>query len=147
MPMKTKTGLTAPVVAIGAVVIHDNKVLLVKRGQPPSEGLWAIPGGKVKLGETLQQAAEREIKEETDINVSAGEPVHVFEVIEKQIDRYQFHYVIVDIVCRYISGELSPHDDALDAGWFGKNDLNNDRIDKNTQRFLQKWWDKSVLDR
>ena len=142
--MKTRTGLTAPVVAIGAVVIHDNKVLLVKRANPPSQGLWTIPGGKIKLGETLQQAAEREIKEESGISVRAGDPVHVFEVIEKQQDRYQFHYVIIDLLCRYISGEVTPRDDALDVAWFEKADLDNDTIDINTKSFLRTWWDKSV---
>ena len=68
-----------PQVAVGAIVIRDNKVLLVKRKQPPSEGLWAIPGGRVELGETLQKAAEREVREETGVTVQTGNPVYTFD--------------------------------------------------------------------
>ena len=67
-------------VAVGAVVFNDKRVLLVRRGQPPSEDLWAIPGGKVGLGETLQAAAEREIREETGVSIRALEPVMPFAV-------------------------------------------------------------------
>ena len=72
-----------PRVAVGAVVFKDERVLLVRRGQPPSEDLWAIPGGSVEIGETLQEAAEREILEETGITVRAGEPVYTFDVIDR----------------------------------------------------------------
>ena len=71
-----------PALAVGAIVFKDQQVLLVKRGKPPAKGMWAIPGGSVELGETLKQAAEREVLEETGIRIKAGEPVHSFEVIE-----------------------------------------------------------------
>ncbi|MBW1743354.1 MAG: NUDIX hydrolase [Deltaproteobacteria bacterium] len=95
--------------AVGAIVIKDNRVLLVKRSKPPGEGLWAIPGGRVELGETLQQAAEREIMEETGLTIKAKDPVYTFEVIEPDdAGRPRFHYVIVDLMADYVKGGVSP---------------------------------------
>ena len=110
-----------PALAVGAVVFKDNKVLLVKRGDPPSKGVWAIPGGSVELGETLKEAAEREILEETGIVIKAGDPCYSFESIHRDdSDRVRFHYYIVDLEATYISGEPTPGDDAQDAGWISR---------------------------
>ncbi|MDH3355103.1 MAG: NUDIX domain-containing protein, partial [Chromatiales bacterium] len=76
-----------PVVGVGAIVIHEGAVLLVKRGKAPHKGEWAIPGGKLKWGETLQQGAEREILEETGIAIEAGELLYHFEHIVPAKDR------------------------------------------------------------
>jgi len=78
-----------PKVAVGAVVFNEGRVLLVRRGKAPSKGLWAIPGGSVELGESLQEAAEREILEEAGIVVSAREPVCTFDVIERWSSVFQ----------------------------------------------------------
>jgi ADP-ribose pyrophosphatase len=117
-------------VAVGAVVIHQDKVLLVLRGRPPAEGKWAIPGGSVKLGETLQVAAEREVLEETGLRVKAGEVIYVFDaIVHDDADRIQFHYVIVDLKAELLTPDqpLTPGDDALDVGWFSLEEL--DRLD------------------
>ena len=108
-----------PRVAVGAVVFKDGKVLLVRRGKAPSEGKWSIPGGSVRLGENLQAAAEREILEETGIVIRAKEPIYVFETIEKDdAGQIRFHYVVIDLMAEYLSGEPCAADDAADAGWF-----------------------------
>jgi ADP-ribose pyrophosphatase len=108
-----------PRVAVGAVVMRDQRVLLVRRGKAPARGLWAIPGGSVRLGESLRQAAEREILEETGLTVRAGEPVLTFETIQHDAGgRVRFHYVIIDLAAEYIAGEIQPADDAGDARWF-----------------------------
>ena len=108
----------APRVGVGAVVVRDGRVLLVKRGKPPSQGMWAIPGGRVELGETLQQAVEREIREETSITVRAGSPIYTFDVVLRDDDgRVRFHYVIVDMPAEYVGGEPQAGDDAYEAGW------------------------------
>ncbi len=113
-----------PRVAVGAVVIHEGRVLLVKRGKPPSEGLWAIPGGSVELEETLQMAAEREILEETGLKIKAGDPVYTFDAIQKDGDgRVRFHYVIVDLLADYVEGEPNAGDDAHEVGWVRPRDL------------------------
>ena len=113
-----------PRVAVGAIVFRDGRVLLVKRGRPPSQGLWAIPGGRVELGETLQAAAEREISEETGLTIRAGNPAYTFDAIERDAaGRIRFHYVIVDLLADYLDGEPRPGDDAREARWVAPQDL------------------------
>jgi len=130
----------APRVAVGAVVIKDRSVLLVKRGKAPSDGKWAIPGGSVELGETLQQAAEREIFEETNIRIRAGQPVYTFDFIER--DRQgviQFHYIIVDLAAEYLEGELMPGDDAAQAAWIPFDKLDSLELNATTREFLSNY--------
>lgn len=106
------------------MVFKDHKVLLVKRGRPPSQGLWSIPGGRLELGETLQAAAEREIFEETGVVIRATDPVFTFDIVERD-DKgtIQFHYVIVDLAAEYLSGEPIANDDAQEARWLSPQDL------------------------
>ena len=128
-----------PQVAIGGVIIKDNKILLVKRNREPHKGEWAIPGGSVKLGETLQRAVEREIREETGLVVSAKEPIHVFDLIERgKQGQLRFHYVIVDLRADYVAGTLHPSDDAVDARWFAPKEIEGLRITETTKEFLKR---------
>jgi len=129
-----------PVAAVGAVIIHAGRVLLVKRARPPRRGRWALPGGSVKLGETLRQAVEREVGEETGVTVAARRPVHCFDIISRDTHgQVQFHYVIVDWVADYITGEAHPGDDASHAGWFEPAMLASMDIDKDTLTLLRRW--------
>jgi 8-oxo-dGTP diphosphatase len=126
-----------PRVAVGAVVFKDNKVLLIRRAKPPAKGLWAIPGGSVNLGETLQQAAERETLEETNLTILATKPVFTFEVIEKDDhNQVRFHYVIIDLVADYISGIPLPGDDADEVRWVSSKELKNLDINPRTLTVL-----------
>jgi 8-oxo-dGTP diphosphatase len=128
----------SPVVGVGAVVIKDGKVLLVERGVPPNKGVWAIPGGSLKLGETLQEGAEREILEETGITIKAGAPFYSFDFFERDSDgRIRFHYVVVDMKGDYISGDVRGADDALDARWISPEELNDMPVSKNTLKILE----------
>ncbi len=124
---------------MGAVVIHDGRVLLVQRGQPPAEGFWAIPGGSVELGETLQSAAEREIKEETGVIIQASEPVYTFDMIEKDAHgRIRFHYVIIDLHAVYVGGHLRPGTDARQARWVTPSELDDLKVNPGTRELLAK---------
>lgn len=127
-----------PRVAVGAVVFKGDRVLLVRRGQPPAEDLWAIPGGSVELGETLQAAAEREIFEETGIQIRAAQPIYIFDVIERDETRHiRFHYVIVDLAADYVSGELSAGDDAVEVRWISAEEINSLSVSSSTLELLK----------
>jgi len=122
---------------VGAVVFKEDKVLLVLRGKPPAEKQWSIPGGSVELGETLQEAAEREIAEEAGIIIQAKKPIYTFDVIERDENGdIRFHYVIVDLAADYVSGELSAGDDAVDVSWVSLEDLNNRNVSDATRKLL-----------
>jgi ADP-ribose pyrophosphatase len=126
-----------PRVAVGAVVWHENRVLLVRRGQAPADGQWAIPGGRVELGESLARAAEREIREETGIRIAAGEPIYVFDLIEHDAaGKVRFHYVIVDLTARYLGGNLCHGDDALEARWVKADELLDMDVSPPTRHLL-----------
>jgi len=107
-----------PIMAVGAIVVKDGRVLLARRGKQPSYGLWSVPGGAVRLGERLRPATQREIREECGIEV---ELTDVIEVVERMVrddgGRIQYHYVIVDYLARWVSGELAPSAEVLEARW------------------------------
>lgn len=133
---------TAPQVGVGAVVFHDGAVLLVQRRNPPCADEWAIPGGKVRLGESLQQAAEREILEETGIQIKAGAPVFAFDLIENDDSGgVRWHYAIIDLQAEYISGEIRAADDAIAAAWFKPEDLPSVTVNPTTLKLLQTQFD------
>lgn len=129
-----------PLVAVGAVVFKEDKVLLILRAKPPAENHWTIPGGSVELGETLQEAAEREIWEETGLTIQAGEPVYTFDVIERDAKgAILFHYVIVDLAADYVSGELRPGDDAIDVCWASFGDVKSLKVSTATCKLLKQY--------
>lgn len=128
-----------PQVAVGAVVFRDGKVLLVRRAHMPGKGLWAIPGGRVNPGETLPEAARREILEETGVVINLGEVIHAFDYIERNQDgTLMFHYVVVDFMGEYVSGEPAAHDDALDARFMTLDEMYAERVSSSTVELLKK---------
>jgi len=108
---------TAPVVGVGGVVVRDGRVLLIRRGKQPLYGRWVVPGGTVELGESLGQALVREMREETGLEVEPIELITVFDRIHRDGARVVYHYVIVDYLCRWRSGEARAASDALDVAW------------------------------
>ena len=138
MSLKNNEYPTYPRVAVGAIVFKSSQVLLVRRLLPPSRDFWAIPGGKVNIGETLQEAAEREILEETGITIKALEPVFTFDHIEwDESARARFHYVIVDLTAEYIRGELKAGDDAAEVCWVSADELPSLKTSSKTLQLLR----------
>jgi len=136
------SNMTQPKIAVGAVVFHDNQVLLVERKQPPNQGQWAIPGGKVRLGESLAAAAEREILEETGITIRAGKPVYTFELIDIDSNGdVLYHYVIIDLLAEYVSGQPRPADDVSAAAWVDQQTLGSLPVNQETLKLLREKFD------
>jgi mutator protein MutT len=101
---------------VGAVIIESGKVLLVRRGQPPLDGRWTLPGGLVELGEMMEQAVVREIKEETGWSVRVLRELALFDFIEKDdAGRIRYHYVLADFLCEYVEGELAAGSDVKEV--------------------------------
>lgn len=115
-----------PLLGVGGVVIHEGRVLLVRRASEPLKGEWSIPGGLVELGEKLADAVQREVLEETGLAVTAGEVLEVIDSIWRDTEgRCQYHYVLVDYRCRVTSGELQAASDVSDARWIASDEVEN----------------------
>ncbi len=109
---------------VGAVIVQDHSVLLIRRGQPPLLGEWSLPGGVLECGETLREAVAREAREETGLLVETGEMLGVYErVIRDDERRVRYHYVLVDFLCRVVAGDLKAGSDAADVRWFMRDEL------------------------
>lgn len=113
-----------PVVAVLAVVIRGDQVLLVQRANSPDAGFWGFPGGKVEFGETLKQATERELLEETGVIAKAQEVLGAVDVLVPASDgEMQHHFVLIALRCDWQNGEPLAADDALDARWVALDEL------------------------
>jgi len=109
------------IAGVGAVLFDGSRILLIKRGYPPGEGVWSVPGGAIEAGEDLCRAAVRELEEETGLRAKPLGIVWVFQVIVRDsAGRPRYHYVVVDVAfdVSTIEGSLRPGGDAVDAGWF-----------------------------
>jgi ADP-ribose pyrophosphatase YjhB (NUDIX family) len=108
-----------PIVGVGVVVWHGEQVLLVRRGKPPRWGQWSLPGGAQQLGETVAEAARREVKEEVGLEVTLGDIVATVDLIERDPQgRIRYHYTLIDFVAEARGAVLRPGSDAADARWF-----------------------------
>lgn len=135
-----------PLVGVGAVIVHENRVLLVQRGTQPAKGVWSIPGGLIEVGEMLHEALIREVREETGLKV---EPISLIELLDRifrEGDRVRYHYVIADYLCRVVGGTLNAASDAADAQWVGRDAWQGpDAIVKDpvTVRVLEAGWQQA----
>lgn len=128
-----------PIVGVGAVILRDNDVLLVRRGKEPLKGVWSLPGGALELGENLEDGIRREIREEVGLEVEVGPVVEVFErITPDKKGAVRYHYVLIDYLCRPTGGTLCAADDAEDARWFAAKDLENIDITEGTSPVIEK---------
>ena len=114
----------SPLVGVGAVIIKENRVLLIQRGTPPLLGEWSLPGGVLECGETLREAVIREALEETGLTIETQEMLGVYErVIRGPEGRVRYHYVLIDFLCSPVGGTLQAGTDAADVRWFSRDEL------------------------
>jgi len=108
-----------PIAATIAVVVRDQQVLLVRRANPPDQGMWGYPGGKIDAGETLAQAALRELHEETGISAEAIGVLTALDAFDRDAGgQVKRHFILIAMLCRWKGGEPVAGDDALEARWF-----------------------------
>ena len=120
----SRTYTDAPLVGVGIVILRDDRVLLIRRGKPPREGQWSVPGGMQKLGETVKAAARREAEEETGLRVELRGLLDVVDMIETDAQgRTRRHYTLVDYWAVAPEGEPRAGDDAADVRWFTRAEL------------------------
>jgi len=128
-----------PVVGVGGVVLLGDRAVLIRRGNPPRQGEWSIPGGKLELGETLAEGVRRELLEEIGLAVEVGDLIEAFErVFEDQQGRTRFHFVILDFLCQAISEGPVAGGDASELALVGESDLDRYGLDDAVQRILRK---------
>ncbi|MDR3753498.1 MAG: NUDIX hydrolase [Terracidiphilus sp.] len=135
-----------PLVGVGAVVVHEGRVLLVRRGSEPLKGHWTLPGGVLEVGETLVEGVAREVREETGLLVEPLELVELLDRIHREASRVRYHYVIADYLCRVTGGELRAASDADAVRWVEPTEWKNHGalvLDPITVRVIEKGWQRA----
>ena len=128
-----------PIVGVGAVILEEGRVLVIKRAAEPLKGRWSIPGGAVEVGETLREAVVREVREETGLIVQALEVLEVFDnILRDELNRPQYHYVLIDFLCRRTGGELQAGSDVSEACWVSPHELPGLQLTTNTEKLIHK---------
>jgi len=135
-----------PLVGVGAVIIENGRVVLVKRLHPPLQAEWSIPGGVLEVGELVRDAAIREAREETGLIVEPGELLGVYDRVLRDAEkRVQYHYVLIDFLCRRVSGDLAAASDAAEVRWFGWEELPGLKLAEDTVDVIRKGFAKVRL--
>ena len=128
-----------PVAGVGAIVLQQDDVLLVRRGTEPQKGLWSLPGGALELGESLHQGVRREVSEETGLEVRVLQFAGAFErITTDDSGAVQYHYVLLDYLCEPVGGALTAGDDAAEAAWVGRAELSECSLTPGLQAVIEK---------
>ncbi len=128
-----------PVVGVGGVVISDGRALLIRRGAPPLEGRWSIPGGMLETGETLLEGVRRELAEETGLEVRVGELIEVFERISLDAaGKTKYHFVVLDYLCEAVAGKARAGSDVTDVAWATPSELAEYSLTETATRVIEK---------
>jgi 8-oxo-dGTP diphosphatase len=133
-----------PLIGVGAVIIEGPRVVLVKRAHPPLQDRWSIPGGVLEVGELVREAAIREAREETGLVVEPVELLGVYDrVLRNAEQRVQYHYVLIDFLCRRVTGDLAAASDAAEVRWFTREELPGMKLAEDTLDVIEKGFAKS----
>jgi 8-oxo-dGTP diphosphatase len=128
-----------PMVGVGGVVISEGRALLIRRGGPPLEGQWSIPGGMLEVGETIKEGVRRELSEETGIEVRVGELIEVFERINPDAaGKTKYHFVVLDYLCQAIRGEARAGSDVTEVAWATPSELEKYSLTDTATRVILK---------
>jgi 8-oxo-dGTP diphosphatase len=128
-----------PMVGVGVLIKRGNSILLVKRSNNPGRGLWSIPGGVLELGETLEEAAVREAKEETGADISVDRLLDIYNLIENDDSgRIRYHYILINFLAHHVRGELKANAESSEIRWVKINELNSYQTTKTLRRLLKK---------
>ncbi|MFQ5602021.1 MAG: NUDIX hydrolase [bacterium] len=128
-----------PVVAVGAVIISDGRILLVQRKNEPQAKYWTLPGGVVEIGEQVKSALVREVKEECGVLIRPGKLIEAIDYIVKdQDDKIHYHYIILDFEAEILQGELTPGSDCEELNWFNKEQLAELNLSEITKMFFKR---------
>jgi mutator protein MutT len=128
-----------PVVGVGALILSEDRILLLKRKNEPARGKWSIPGGVVEVGESLEDAVVRETKEETGMDVEAPRLIDVVYQVDLDADgRVKYHFVIIDYLVKITHGEPQATSDAEDARWVAVDEVENYDLTPSFRRFFKK---------
>jgi len=136
----------APLLGVGAVIVDQGRVLLVRRGNEPMKGHWTLPGGLLELGEPLTGGVVREVREETGLTVEPVELVELLDRIHREGERVRYHYVIADYLCRVTGGTLEAASDADAVRWVERAEWNSHsalKLDPLTVRVIEKGWQRA----
>lgn len=133
---------------VGGLIIEHNRILLVERGREPLKGYWSLPGGVLETGETLDQGIRREVREETGLVIEPLEVVEIFErIMRDEEGRPEYHYVLIDYLCRPAGGSLVAADDVSRAEWVGKRSVSGYHLTEGTLEVIEKAFDLALLRR
>lgn len=136
-----------PLLGVGAVVVHEGRVLLVQRGREPLKGQWSLPGGLLEVGESLEAGVIREVEEETGLRVQPVQLIELLDRIHREGDRVRYHYVIADYLCRVTGGDLHAASDAAAVRWVERAEWNSHSalvLDPVTVRVIEAAWQRTM---
>jgi 8-oxo-dGTP diphosphatase len=131
-----------PRLGVGVLVFKQERCLLIIRGREPHKGKWTLPGGLVQVGETLAQAAARELYEECGIRARLISDPHLFEFIRDEGGETLYHFVIADFIAEYQDGDLRAGSDAAGAAWIEPEGLNRMELTPGTAEFIRRAYDR-----
>lgn len=132
-----------PILGVGALIIEGDSILLVQRGKQPLQGQWSLPGGAIETGELLKTAVAREVREETGLTVEVGAMAEIFErLMPDATGATEYHYVLLDYLCRVISGTPRPGDDSCAVAWVRRQDLHTLPITAGTLEVIERVFER-----
>jgi ADP-ribose pyrophosphatase YjhB (NUDIX family) len=128
-----------PLVGVGAILLNRDRILMAQRGKEPLKGWWSLPGGALETGESLADGVRREVREETGLEIRPLGVLEIFERIMRDSNgEAEYHYVLIDYVCRIIGGTLCAGDDVCRVEWVRRSELVKLQITEGTLGVIEK---------